>query len=251
MQSVQFLEVDSGLLRKNPWNTNKVSPADEAKIRRSIERNGLFKPIIVREVEGREGYEIVGGEHRWEQAVELGYTKIQIVNLGRIDDRRAKEIGVVDNARYGIDDTLSFAELLKELGDIDELQEFLPYGDTDLNAIFSASDIALDSLDIDENFDAEPEEAAAAEDKPTKAPKTHAVIRFKISLGDAERMTALIAATQQTHGFTTADDLTNAGDALVHLLADQLAPRRTAPAIDPDAFNAELDEALSNLEDQE
>jgi hypothetical protein len=241
MPEVQYLTVSVSELRKNPWNSNQVSAENEAKIRESIKRNGIFKPIIVREVEGQGGYEIIGGEHRWEQAAELGHTEVPIANLGTIDDRRAKEIGVIDNARYGIDDTLSLGEILKDIG-ADDLQDYLPYGDTDLQAIFSASDIALDDLDIDESFEKPSENEEENEEPIEKPAKTHTVMRYKCSLGDAERLTALIARTQKEQGLTTSDDLTNAGDALVFLLSAHLAP--AASNSDPESLeniNAELD----------
>lgn len=221
MQSIEYLTVPVEILRKNSWNTNQVSAEYEERIRNSIRRNGLFKPILVRTVSDVPGYEIVGGEHRWEQAAELGFDEVPILNLGEITDARAKEIGVIDNARYGVDDAIGLADLLREIGSPDELQDFLPYGEADLEMIFSSSDIDLDDLEIDENFDAN-EETEQPEPAP-KQPKTHTVMRFKISLEDAERLTALIADTQKTHGYSTADDLTNAGDALVHLLSRDIS----------------------------
>lgn len=217
MTAVQYLEVPVGELRPNPFNPNRVSADNEKKIRASIERNGIFKPIIVREVESVAGYEIIGGQHRWEQAKELGMLTVPVANLGKISDIRAKEIGVIDNARYGADDTLLLGDILKEIGDTDEIQSFLPYGDTDLSAIFSASSISLDELDVPQDVlkteDEQPEELPT-----TKPTRTHTTMRFKIGLIDAERLTALIARTQKDQGLTTADELTNAGDALVHLL---------------------------------
>ncbi len=221
MRKIEYLNVDVDLLRKNPWNTNKVSPENELKIRESLTRNGMFKPIIVREVEGVPGYEILGGEHRWEQAIELGESTVPVANLGLISEKQAKEIGLIDNARYGADDTLGLADLLKEIGDVPELQSFLPYGQADIDAIFSASVIALDDLEIDESFENPSEKEADIEPAP-KLAKTHAQMRFKVPIADAERLTALIAKTQKDHGYKTEDELTNAGDALIHLLADQL-----------------------------
>lgn len=239
MVKPDFFTAAVGELRKNPWNTNKVSPENEAKIRSSILRNGIFKPILVRQVPGEDGYEIIGGEHRWEQAVELGYAEVPVCNLGEISEIQAKEIGLIDNARYGADDTLGLAELLKEIGDADVLQDFLPYGQSDIDAIFSSVTIALDDLGIDENFEATPE--TAAEEAPLeRAPKTHTIMRFKISLGDAERITALIARTQRDEGLTTADELTNAGDALVHLLLGG----KSAETVDLPDINAELEAAF-------
>lgn len=223
MKTVQHLNVPVGDLRKNSFNSNRVTPDNETKIRRSIERNGMFKPVIVREVAGIAGYEIIGGEHRWEQAVELGYTEIPIANLGEISDAKAKEISVIDNARYGMDDTLALGEILKDI-DVENLQDILPYGETDLNAIFSASDIELDDLEIEGNFEVE-ESKESEEPEAPKPPKTHTIMRFRLPLGDAERLTKLVASTQKDEKLTTEDELTNAGDALVFILGSSLTSK--------------------------
>lgn len=246
MPKPQFLNVDPSTLRKNPWNTNKVSPDNEAKIRASLERNGMFKPIIVRELEGQAGYEIIGGEHRWEQAIALGFTDVPVVNLGPISEKQAKEVGIIDNARYGADDAMGLADLLRELGTVEELQDFLPYGEVDLTTLFSASDIDLSALDLDEPTAGDaPEEAAPA----SKAPKTHTIMRFKLSLADAEWLTKLVTETQKTQGLTGSDDLTNAGDALVHLLG--LTSRAADEEDEGFALDdfTELDAALGALND--
>lgn len=219
MQKPIYETVDIDRLIPNSWNSNFVSAENEERIRESIRRNGLFKPIIVRVTD--EGLEIIGGQHRWEQAKALGYTNIPIVNLGAIDDKKAKEIGVIDNARYGADDALKFADILSDIGTTFDLQEFLPYGESDLNAIFAAQSIDLDELDLEEKFD-EPEELPEVKSEKTKPTRTHDIMRFKVSLGDAERLAALVAQTQRQQGFSASDDLTNAGDALIYLLSDLL-----------------------------
>jgi hypothetical protein len=211
----QALSVDPALLQANPWNSNVVGAENEAKLDAAIKRMGLFKPIIVREIAGSDHYEILGGEHRWQSAIRLKFDKVPIFNLGLIDDIRAKEVSVADNARYGADDTILFAQLLSEIGSSEDIQEFLPYSQTDVSAIFSSIDIALDELDFDETL---AEAEAAPEAKTPKAPKTHTMMRFKISIGDAERITELIEKTKKSQGLTAADDLTNAGDALTYLL---------------------------------
>lgn len=214
----QYLELKPSQLRKNSWNTNKVTPENERKIGASLKRNGVFKPIIVRETD--EGvYEIIGGQHRWEQAIELGLDKLPVFNLGCIDDKRAKEISLADNARYGTDDTIELAELLKTL-DTDELKDFLPYGESDINEIFS-SNIALEELELEEDIETKLETPDDLE-PVVKPAKTHTIMRFKVPIADAERITALIATTQKEYGFTEADELTNVGDALVHILTPYL-----------------------------
>lgn len=211
------LSVHPDLLRPNPWNTNFVSPENEAKLAESMRQLGMFKPIVVREKpDDSTQYEILGGEHRWQEAKRAGMTEVPIFNLGAISDELAKKISLADNARYGADDTLKLSELLSDLGTAEDLSQLLPYTQTDLEAVFSASNIALDELDLDEKF--ETDEKAPDEPKVAKAPKTHTVMRFKVPVGDAERITELIAKTQKHHGLTSSDELTNAGDALVQLL---------------------------------
>lgn len=218
------LSVHPDHLRPNPWNTNSVGPENEEKLIEAIRRFGFFKPIIVREIDdgfGATVYEILGGEHRWQAAKTLGLEEVPIFNLGVVDDQRAKEIGLADNARYGVDDTIELARLLEEMGNADDLQQFLPYTETDIQSIFSSVNIALDDLDLDENFET-PEKDP---EPPTlKAPKTHTIMKFKVPLADAERLTALIAKTQKKFGYTASDEMTNAGDALVHLLLSGAQP---------------------------
>lgn len=252
MSTVQYLEVPVEDLRPNPYNPNRVSAENEKKIRESIKRNGIFKPIIVRQVASVAGYEIVGGQHRWEQAKELGLKVVPIANLGEIEEKRAKEIGLLDNARYGADDTLSLSEILKEIGNAEEIQSFLPYGETDLSAIFSATNIDLNTLDVGQN-ELKTEEIQTSDEGPAVKPtKTHTVMRFKIGLADAERVTKLIASTQKSQGLTTEDELTNAGDALIHLLSTAGlfgVTSTTAPA-DWDGTLDQIEAALKESENE-
>lgn len=222
MSSFTTLSPTDPRLRPNPWNTNVVSPENEAKIEKSLEELGAFKPIIVREIDDESGelggataLEILGGEHRWRAAQRSGLDALPVYNLGRIPDDQAKKISLVDNARYGVDDSLQLGELLKEIGPIEDLQEFLPYSDVDLSAIFAASDIALDDLDLEEP---ERREASTPAETATRAAKTHTIMRFKVLNKDAERIAATLGKVMKRQSFTSADELTNAGDALVHVL---------------------------------
>lgn len=209
----QFLTLDADpkLLKPNRWNTNVVAPDDEAKIDASLERLGMFKPIIVRELADGT-LEILGGAHRRDAAIRLGFDRVPVTNLGRISDQKAKEIGLVDNARYGNDDTLRLAELLDGMGSPDDLATFLPYTDADFASIFSSVNIELDDLDI-------PDDGAPSAPLPkTAAVQTHQIMRFKVPVEDVGVLTELIEKTMKAQRFTDDDSLTNAGAALVHLL---------------------------------
>lgn len=209
--SFEQSSVNPALLRPNPWNTNVVPPENEAKLENSIKRFGMFKPIVVRSMANGD-LQILGGQHRATIAARLQMQEVPIINLGPIDDTKAKEIGLVDNGRFGQDDTLRLAELLGGLATADELTSILPMSDEDLSAIFSSVSIDLDDLDL-------PDEGGAPPTLPTKKlEQTHQIMRFKVPVDDVATITEQIEQVMKVQGFTTSDSLTNAGDALVHII---------------------------------
>ena len=205
----QKLPIDS--LVPNTWNTNVVPPENLEKIKASLTRFGMFRPIIVRENAGQ--LEIIGGYHRWTVAKEMGFEDVPVVNLGSIPDKTAKEIGLVDNGRYGEDDTLALADLLKELG-AEEVSLFMPYNDAELDTIFAAQNIMLDEIGADDS-DLDIEDMVT---ERAKTVQTHQIMRFKVPVEDAEFVQKLIETTMRTQGFTEEDALSNAGNALIHML---------------------------------
>lgn len=213
MATLQMNDVPIGDLNPNPWNTNIVSPQNEEKIEASIKRFGIFRPVIVRTLEDG-SLQILGGEHRWTVAKRMGMKTIPTINLGVIDDQKAKEIGLVDNGRYGEDDALALSELLKDMGSVDEILGFLPYTGDELENLFSASSISLDDLDIDDDDGRIP-------DLPTiKGTLTHQIMRFKVPVEDSDFVQRLIEATMKSQHYTDDDSMSNAGNALVHLLKE-------------------------------
>lgn len=204
---VEMVKIDH--LTPSQWNPNVVSPDNEAKLEESIKRRGFFKPVLARETaDGK--LEIVGGEHRAFAAKRLGYKEVPVINLGKLSDKEAQEICLLDNGRYGADDTLQLAQLLEGLGTADELSQFMPYTDTDLSSIFSSVNIELDDLELPDE-DATP---VTPRDKPLQ---THQIMRFKVPVDDVGMVTDLIERVMKTQKFTEGDSLTNAGDALVHI----------------------------------
>lgn len=210
--NLQLEWLDPNLLTPNDWNVNTVSPENEAKIEESLRRHEQFKPVIVRTLADGT-LEILGGEHRTMVARRLGM-KIMVLNLGQIDDKRAKEISLVDNGRYGADDALKLADLLNSLGSHDDLSGFLPYSDGELSALLSSSTISLDDLELPEEDERPTLDPTL--DKPKSGP-THQVMRFRVPVEDADGVQSLIEKTMKRQGFTSSDSLTNAGDALVWL----------------------------------
>ena len=206
----QVVEINQ--LRGNPWNPNVLDVDAEKKLDASLQRLGVFKPIIARET--KSGLEIIGGHHRWESAKRIGVEEVPIINLGDIDDSKAKEIGLADNGRWGHDDAGLLADVLADLDTV-ELSDFLPYTKKDFEAIFTASDVNLDDLNLDDEDD----DLLDLDDK--KAPPTHTIMRFKVPVLDAETLSARLKRVMEEQDFTSGDSLTNAGDALVYLLGEQ------------------------------
>lgn len=205
-------QLDPALLVPNPWNTNVVSPEAEAKLDASIKRFGMFKPVVVRELpDGRR--QILGGAHRAASAVRQALPSVPVINLGVISDAKAKEISLVDNSRYGQDDVLQLAELMESLGNAQELTQFMPYTDADIDSIFSSVTVALDDLDLDDD------PGTSAPVLPKEKPiQTHQIMRFKVPVDDVKTISTLVEETMKTQKFTESDSLSNAGDALVYLL---------------------------------
>lgn len=203
---MRLLHVPPSELTPNPWNTNVVSAEQRDRLKVSMQRHGWVRPIVARRVEG--ALQILGGQHRVEIAVEMDQEAVPVVDLGEIGDQQAKEIGLLDNARYGEDDALGLAELLSGMGDLDELSTFLPSIDTELASMMHR-EIDFDSLAYEDE---------GAPEKPARekgAERTHQVMRFKVAVEDADALTTYMRSVQQSQGFTASDALTNAGDALV------------------------------------
>jgi hypothetical protein len=135
---------------------------------------------------------------------------VLIVNVGPVSDLTAKEIGLVDNGRYGEDDTLALSRLLKEMG-VEDIGTFLPYTDSELENILAASSIDLDDLD-------KLDEAEMPDLSGAGFGATHQVMRFKVPVEDVAWVTSAIERRQREAGFTTEDSMTNAGMAFVDLM---------------------------------
>ncbi|MFN8179090.1 MAG: ParB N-terminal domain-containing protein [bacterium] len=120
-------------LAPNPWNPNRVAPELYAKLRAYIEREGFVEPLVVRR-QG-EGYQILGGYHRWMIAKELGYTAMPCVVV-ELDDRRAKILSVNLNELKGQSVPSLLAALVHDLSrelSLDDLASQLPYNVPELD----------------------------------------------------------------------------------------------------------------------
>lgn len=206
--------VEISKLKPNPWNTNSLTRSAEDKLDESIRRNGMFKPVVVRELpDGM--FEIIGGQHRWESCKRLKIKKIPIHNIGQIDDIRAKEISVLDNGRYGTDDIVEFGNLLREIGNPSELAEFMPITLEELASLEATSKIDFDNLED------EGEEELPVQTPSKKSIKTHVTMRFTITVENHGFVEKAIAKEIKSLGLNDPDSQINAGDALMSILRER------------------------------
>lgn len=215
---MQTLLANPSKLKPNPWNTNKVTPENMAKLEKSIRDLGFVSAVVVRELPDGT-LQILGGQHRVETAVAMGLKEVPCLNLGSVPDAKAKKIGLVDNARYGVDESIGLAKLLEDIGlSSTELAEFLPFTQQDFESITAAVNFNLDDLEMgideDEDLDVDVDDLK----KATKPVKTHDVLRFRLPLGDAERVRQLVERTMKAESLHDDDELTAAGMALAILL---------------------------------
>jgi len=111
-------EIDADLIIQNPDQPRKnFSQEKLAELIKSIEKNGILQPIVVRKKSA--GYEIVFGERRYRAALQLGYSKIPAIIRDDIDDKNSLLMALVENIQREelnpIEMANAYNDLLKEL----------------------------------------------------------------------------------------------------------------------------------------
>jgi ParB family chromosome partitioning protein len=91
---IEEIEIDR--IVQNPKQPRKNFSKDKLdELMKSIEKNGILQPIVVREKDGR--YEIVFGERRYRAALQLGYSKMPVIIREGVDDKNGLLIALVEN----------------------------------------------------------------------------------------------------------------------------------------------------------
>ncbi len=104
------------------------------RVLKSFTTHGQIDPLLVREMPDGV-FEIVNGMHRYKVALDLGWTELEVKNLGQISDSKAKAIAITtEDAAIPLNQIL-VSKLIAELLNEDELfAEDLPYDEADLKA---------------------------------------------------------------------------------------------------------------------
>jgi ParB family chromosome partitioning protein len=131
-KAFELAEIDVDRLEPNPWNPNRMSTEMYEKLREYVKKEGLVEPIVVRP--RGEGYQILGGYHRWRIAHDLGYETVPCAVVD-LDDRRAKVLSVNLNEMKGQSVTSLLSELIYDLNKeltLEDLETMLPYTEGEL-----------------------------------------------------------------------------------------------------------------------
>lgn len=104
-----------------PWDKNPrtADREDLDRLKRQIEKHGVFKPLIVFEDRGR--YVVLGGNQRLKAYRELGYKTVIVSVVKAVTEGGRLEFSISDNDRAGYYDPESLAELLFEQKDAIEM----------------------------------------------------------------------------------------------------------------------------------
>jgi ParB/RepB/Spo0J family partition protein len=156
-RAFELMEIEVARLEPNPWNPNRMSDEMLHKLKAYVKREGLVEPIVVRPL--NDGYQILGGYHRWKIAKELGYETVPCAVVD-LDDRRAKILSVNLNEMKGQSVSSLLSELVHDLSQeltLEDLESQLPYSEAELKD-------ALDVMKIPDGLEAYlDEEVAKAE----------------------------------------------------------------------------------------
>ncbi|MFN6962171.1 MAG: ParB/RepB/Spo0J family partition protein [Pyrinomonadaceae bacterium] len=112
------LEIDIDLIDPNPEQP-RTRFEDEALdgLARSIEKNGIVQPIVVRPKGSR--YEIVAGERRWRASQRAGLRKVPVV-VKEVPDERLLELALIENIQRQelnpIEEALAYRKLIDTIG---------------------------------------------------------------------------------------------------------------------------------------
>jgi ParB family chromosome partitioning protein len=131
-RAFELMDIEINKLQPNPWNPNRMSYEMYHKLKAYIKREGLVEPIVVRPK--GDGYQILGGYHRWKIAKELGYETVPCAVV-ELDDRRAKILSVNLNEMKGQSVSSLLSVLIHDLSEeltLEDLESQLPYTEAEL-----------------------------------------------------------------------------------------------------------------------
>lgn len=143
----EFIEIKR--LVPNRWNFNEQPPYIFSAVVESIRRYGnKLYPVIVRTV-GKAKLEIIDGEHRWKACLKLGYDKLWVKNIGKVDINSAEELTLLLNETRGESDLLKLSKAMGTISEAYPLEEIMkryPFTGAELRDMAIFKDINWDDF---------------------------------------------------------------------------------------------------------
>ena len=141
-------------LVKADWNYKQDDIEKTAKLEANLKRNGQIENLIVRELDTG-FYEIINGNHRYDVLKNLGIKFAVVNNKGKISKQDAIRLAIETNETKFVTDTISLAELIKELSitfDVKTLAETMPYTEEQLEEMIKLTDFDWNQFNQDKSF---------------------------------------------------------------------------------------------------
>jgi ParB-like chromosome segregation protein Spo0J len=161
------ITVDLEKIKPNPWNVNKTTPRQQEAIAESLEAYGQVACLLCRKK--GDTYEIIDGEHRYQELVN-GKKSTAVINvIDKISDSHAKKLSVILNETKGSADKVDLASLLTDIfadADMgDDLIMGLPYSHDELKTLLDIDKFNWDQYMADQTEKKENEPETLGKDE--------------------------------------------------------------------------------------
>lgn len=83
-------------IRKSPYNSRNMDAVDVSGLVESIKEHGVVEPVLVRQVDGYDGYELISGHCRVKACLMAGLDHIP-ARIMVVDDDKARSINIIEN----------------------------------------------------------------------------------------------------------------------------------------------------------
>lgn len=115
LEKVHYLQIPLEQLKPNPWNPQTMTDADEARLENSIQKWGQVENLVVRKLEDKDTYQIIGGEHRWKLLIRQNEKFAVCAVVEGLNDEDAMLMSEVLNTLKGQPDSKKYQQFFKAL----------------------------------------------------------------------------------------------------------------------------------------
>lgn len=127
---------------------------------KSFTTHGQIDPLLVREMPDG-SFEIINGMHRYKAALDLGWSELEVKNLGVLSDGKAKALALAtEDAKIPLNKILASKLVAEILSEDSIFEDDLPYDEMDIKAM---KELAQFEWDDEEGDDGEEKDG---KDKP-------------------------------------------------------------------------------------